>query len=129
MTIPKRLEAKLEKFLARKAESNGGWADLNQQDMQLLNDFLWALREAKCEKDADGDIPLEFTLVNRRETESFHYSPTRYTHKVKDDAIFDEFRTRMTNLQIASSSVDQIAQEIQYRKKNLVKSQKETPDE
>lgn len=75
----RRLVERIEKFLAERRESEGGgWAQITPKDMLQLSGVIEALIEAKCEKDADGDMPIEFTLVNRREGKSSSYRPLPY---------------------------------------------------
>lgn len=65
----------LHRFLERRARSDGGgWADLNDEDMQLCNNMLIAVMEAKCEPDADGDPSLELHAVNLSRTDGLRYA-------------------------------------------------------
>lgn len=125
--VPKNVQSSLEAFLTEKRESDGGYALLNDADMRLLATFLGHLREAKCERDPDGDIPLEFTMVNRKTHESLHYLPTRYRHEVYSqgtEAILNELRNRQLNLKIAMDAMDQINFDLQDKLRSTIENEK-----
>ena len=66
--MAKPLQSKIERFLAvRRKSSGGGWAEVNDGDMLALKNIIEELIKAKFQADADGDYPIQFALVNRRE--------------------------------------------------------------
>lgn len=65
MALPKKLQAKIEKFLAGKKKSAGGWAPVDEGEIEELENIVYALIEAKYEKDPDGDLPVSAHLTDR----------------------------------------------------------------
>lgn len=64
----KELLLQIEEFLSeRRGSEYGGWAEITKQDMTDLSLIIKGLIRLKCEDDADGDVPIEFALCNRRE--------------------------------------------------------------
>lgn len=58
---------KINDFLSVTRMSEGGYALVTNQDHADLNDIIKDLIVAKCERDPDGDLPFEFSVINRRE--------------------------------------------------------------
>lgn len=58
----------MDRFLLqhRQSSSAGGWAEVEDEDFQLLDKLIEKLVQSKCDKDADGDYPIEWKLTNRR---------------------------------------------------------------
>lgn len=61
------LQGKIDDFLLVQRRSEGGYALVTDQDHADLNDIIKDLIRAKCERDPDGDLPFEFSVINRRE--------------------------------------------------------------
>lgn len=72
------LDTLIDRFLKDHRESDGGWAMITPEDVTLLWKIIRELIELKCEKDADGDLPIEVHLVNRRTHERMHYDALPY---------------------------------------------------
>lgn len=71
----------IEQFLSEKRRSNrGGWAEVTDKDIKLLDDIICQLVKSKCEPDADGDYPIQVKLINRRTHERLHFLPVPYSH-------------------------------------------------
>jgi hypothetical protein len=62
-----RIADLIHKFLDEPRESEGGYALVTDDDMTLLSEIVQELIVRKCERDPDGDLPIEFALINRRE--------------------------------------------------------------
>lgn len=123
--MKKILENKINKFLSERRNSvGGGWAQITSQDVLSLYDIIDLLIQEKCEKDADGDLPIEFKLINRRTHEKLRFSPIPYygvSSKEEDspekmDLIQEEL---MYNLTRATSELDQF-----YRHQRFLKQEK-----
>jgi len=81
-----KLFDKIRKFLADHRESeDGGWARVTKEDRGLLHQIVLTLIELKFDRDPDGDLPVEFDLVNRNAgyMPPFQYIPY---HTANDDA-------------------------------------------
>lgn len=100
------LRLAIEDFLKEPRTSNGGWVEVTAKDMTKLEKVCTQLREAKCSRDPDGDIPIEFDLVNRCTHERRHWFQTQYLHKLKDDELPQEIKLRMVNLKMAMESLE-----------------------
>ncbi len=104
----KNLTKMLEAFLKKKSESqNGCFAKVGENDLQDLCKIISRILELKYEKDADGDIPVDFRLVDRTRFERLHYIPVPYEHQAKNDKEhMDILSTLNLNLLIASQGID-----------------------
>lgn len=116
MTKP-RLYSMIDGFLQERRESHGGgWAQITGDDVKQLSSIIDALVKLKCEKDADGDCPIEWDLTNRRTHQRSHYIQIPYDRKLDDDGekrelTDDEREDRlellMFNLGLAQDAVNQ----------------------
>jgi len=102
----KSLLTKIDRFLAQKRKSKGGWAEVQPTDVPQLCGIIDALIEAKFDKDPDGDLPIEFTVVDRTRFEPMHFAPTPYLGLAQcgdltPDQVQDIFDLHMMNLTIA----------------------------
>jgi hypothetical protein len=75
----------IETFLYEKRFSDGSWAEVKPEDISVLHKIIQSLLELKFQRDADGDLPIEWALVDRtREYNPFlFYCSMRYPHKLK----------------------------------------------
>lgn len=107
------LDNMIVEFLEDHRESHrGGWARITPRDVTLLRDIIDQLVKLKCEKDADGDYPIEVRVVNRRTHERMHYSPVPYREQQKDNGTVklipfqDMLRVLSGHVQLAASRLD-----------------------
>lgn len=61
-----------------KVESDGGYAPVGQESLDELHALIMILIEARWETDEDGDLPVEFRLVNRNTFQRLHFQPVPY---------------------------------------------------
>lgn len=116
--IPKNVSNLLEKFYADgKRESDGGFAEVKPNDMGDLHRIFDAIIKAKFEKDPDGDLPIEFEMVDR----NIHERPLAwwvripYNHKKEIDE--KEFNRILDNLNsIVSMASEKIKIMLQIRR-------------
>lgn len=127
--MKKALQTRIEKFLAVKSESSpgGGWAPVTNREMNQLYAILMDIVAAKYERDADGDLPIEATLVNRCETYGLHYAPLEYLH-CGDEApslkeINEVLRTARMNLGMAQDDVESTLKQLDWYVRNNDKSE------
>lgn len=107
---------RLDQFLAEKRSSKGGgWAQVTPEDLKMLGEVLKHLIAEKCERDADGDFPIEYHLVNRRTTKSLNYRPLPYqlfqerrvcSPQEKLERAKEVFEVAMYNLRIAQGELN-----------------------
>ena len=60
-----KLSSLIDTFLAERKESDGGWPSVKGEEIFDLSDIIFELIESKWSPDADGDSPVEFTLIDR----------------------------------------------------------------
>ena len=96
-------------FLQDRRESDGGFAKITRGDINLLGAIVEILIERKCERDPDGDLPIEFEIVNRRTHEPMHYGPVPYRDGTDGESpvpFMEMVRILQRNLNIAISRLD-----------------------
>ena len=81
MTTKEGLFSKLEDFLKTRKTSDGGYADVADDEMSQLVDIVRDVLELKYERDPDGDMPVEFQLVDRTRYQAPLFMPVRRTDK------------------------------------------------
>ena len=99
----------IDQFLENHRESHrGGWAKITPADVSQLREIVHELIELKCDKDADGDLPIEVHLVNRRTHERMHYRPYPYPAFDRPDeySFHDRLRILVGNLHTATTRLD-----------------------
>lgn len=100
------LVIKLERFLRERRRSSGGYAEVRPKDMDGLYKIFRELIELKFEKDPDGDLPVEFKLVDRTRFEPMHFEVVPYLGIARCESLTldqkqDILDTHMMNLSIA----------------------------
>jgi hypothetical protein len=65
MALPKNLQHKIEVFLKQRKESSGGYAPVDEGEVEALLGIVYDLIEAKYEDDPDGDAPLSVHITDR----------------------------------------------------------------
>ena len=108
------MDTLIDRFLEdhRECEAGGGYAQITQEDINRLHEIVWKLIELKCDRDADGDLPVQFKIVNRRTHEGLAYMavPHREGRDEDDNEIemvpfTDMLQILLSNLSIASDRV------------------------
>lgn len=81
----KQLDAEIDEFLKTRRDSRrGGWAATEPGDLKQLNDIIEKLVRLKAEADADGDLTIEWQLVDRQRYERMRYRPVPYQQGFKN---------------------------------------------
>lgn len=103
---------RVQRWLAKpKVESEGGWAKVSDEDFIELHRLVDGLIQARWGQDEDGDLPVEFTLVNRNTHQPLHFRPVLYGAKGCEEtpefwaAEAREARVNLLNLEIAMDRV------------------------
>lgn len=99
---------KINNFLDQPRKSQGGYAEITDEDVMALNQIIALLIQAKCESDPDGDYPIDWKLIDRRKCWPMHYSPVPYGHKAKNQQDLEEifYRCALPNLRQAMVEVE-----------------------
>jgi len=58
--------------------SDGGWAPVSEEDFKELGDVIHDLIRARWGEDPDGDLPVEFDLINRTTHQRQWFLPVPY---------------------------------------------------
>lgn len=109
------LDSLIDRFLEdhRECSAGGGWAQITEKDITRLYEIVWELIELKCDKDADGDLPIEFKIINRRTHERLHYMAVPYRegrdendNEIEAVPFMDMMQILLLNLNLASDRVN-----------------------
>jgi hypothetical protein len=77
-----QISERIAAFLANgQTPSQGGFAAVAEDELEQLHGIIHALIGAKYEVDPDGDLPVEFSLVDRTRFERPMQVAIPYTHK------------------------------------------------
>jgi hypothetical protein len=102
------LDGLIDRFLEDHRESDGGYAKVTTEDIRELHEIVQWLIELKCDTDPDGDLPIEFEIVNRRTHERMHYGQVPYRDGETGESIpfLEMMRILQMNLNIAANRLD-----------------------
>ena len=98
----KKLMTKIDNFIKDKRKSNGGYAEVKEQDIKELNNIIEELINSKFEKDPDGDTPIDWKIIDRNKYENSYVLEVPYSHKDKDG----HFQSLVSNLQYFSNRLE-----------------------
>ena len=113
---PKELVALIEKFLAERTESeDSGYAKVTYEDMKHLSNIVYKVIEAKWGRDADGDLPVNYDLIDRTRYQRLWWTKVPYHHK---DAV-GHVKAVIDNLAYASEMSRRIQDVIHYFNKEV----------
>jgi hypothetical protein len=105
---------RIKTFLSVKIENDGGRAPVFEDDWVRLHGIFEKLIAAKWEEDQDGDLSVEYDIVNRNIHERMHFVPIPYAHYKNSVTEIDAILERaLLNLSIAMSTVDEL---IKYKR-------------
>ena len=107
----------IDSFLGRRRLSDGGYAPVLPVDLDELDSILKLLISLKWQEDPDGDVPIEFVIVNRHRFQRRGYLNLPYVHKVIPDGEFEGYTEAVIfNLEIAMRDVTLWDRERRYRR-------------
>lgn len=112
-----RLDNLIDQFLEDYRESHrGSWAKITPEDVTLLGEIVRELIELKCDKDANGDYPIEARLINRRVYESlrFYALPYKETPDGQEVPFKERLRLAQTNVSMAACRLEAVASEFYW---------------
>jgi len=110
-----KMDKGIQKFLRNRRESYGGWAEITEQDVMDLRDIINLLIDLKCEKDVDGDLPIEYILINRIKEYLPHFRPIQYDDNTPDQ-LFAVMERKYFNLFVAQNDFDSTMKTWQYHR-------------
>lgn len=101
------LLARVEEFGRERVPSTGGWAPVKPEEVSELAGILNDVIAAKYDPDPDGDLPINFQLVDRTRFERAHFFLIPYTHGAKTPAEYDAaIDEAMGNLKMAADKLN-----------------------
>ncbi len=103
------LQDKISKFISTRYLSDGGYSKVTKEDLELLYNIVELLIELKWEADPDGDYPVDFALIDKKNERMDYYEPyPPFSRENMDDPDIRRkiFRTLNMNLQIAAGQMD-----------------------
>lgn len=91
-TSVKNLLARVEEFVREQARAGdgGGYAKVEPTDVPEIAVILHEMLACKYPKDADGDLPINFKLVDRTVFEPSHFFNIPYTTRAKTPEEYDD---------------------------------------
>lgn len=112
----------------RRESTRGGWAAVTPDDVEELSNILNRLIRAKCEPDADGDVPIQFTLVDRVRYWPLHFVPVPYDHDASLEMRFQFLLGHWLNLSLAFHAFEAAMSSYQHFRREDEASQESTPE-
>ncbi len=67
----------------RSEVEDGGWPQVNPEDVTILRQVILAVIMAKWGRDSDGDLPIETKVVDRTRYRPITQSPLLYEHRAE----------------------------------------------
>lgn len=128
----KNLSNKIERFLGERRRSTVGLAEVKPEDVEELCVIIMALIEAKFERDPDGDLPVEFKLVDRTRFEPMHFEPVPYLGLARCDNLTpdqkqDILDIHMMNLSIAHERLSSAHRILKHERREKTSSKEVVP--
>ena len=109
-------------WLNQPRESSGGWAEITDDDFDELGYLVDGLIALKCEKDPDGDRPIDFKLINRTKDEPMHFRSVPYTRSDNtEEEILDIVSKHHSNYVVANGFLNTILAVFMDRKRRECK--------
>lgn len=96
----------LNNFFTKRGESDGGWAEVLPDDIDKLYEIIDTILRLKYETDSDGDLPIEYMLVNRN-IEHFIW-PCILPYETDYTSPFTDRMGRLERLMILSNVVGKL---------------------
>lgn len=118
----KVLNKLVDKFLAERRVSDGGWAPVTERDLEQLCAIIDRIIRAKWGKDSDGDLPVEWWLIDRTRFQRMHYAPVPYGDEAKDELALERLNLVLMNANIANRELDVTLRILQNRLREKPKS-------
>jgi hypothetical protein len=113
-------DTKVNAFLESRNLSAGGWAPCSQQDLDQLSELINGLISLKFEADPDGDVPVQFRLINRTQCWPLHFHPLLYEDKQPAGTTMTHEDVLLLNLQRATGNLREAARQVDQCQMSLV---------
>lgn len=103
--MDENLKDMIEGFLAERRESDGGYAPVTDLDMEQLYTIMDMLLDRKFGEDPDGDLPIEYKLINRNLYFGMHYRPIPYSLDAGPESALDIHQAITLNFGLATDDM------------------------
>ena len=100
------LDKLIDKFLAERRVSDGGWAPVTESDSYQLNAIIERLVRMKWTADPDGDRPIEWRIIDRTQFGRLQYAPVPYEHDADGELGLERLNIVLLNANIANRELD-----------------------
>jgi len=101
---------------------DGGWPIVKDKDLITLSDIFRRIIKLKFGKDSDGDIPVEFRLIDRTRYNSMGFFQLPYSHYAESvEDMMKITHLAEVNLNMAHATFDNMWRLLQFE----VKAEKE----
>lgn len=109
-------------FLAERRKSDGGFAPVTEQDLNQLCSIMEKLTGMKWGRDADGDLPIDWEIIDRTRFERMHFQPVPYQHKAQNELAANEHLNAVVlNARIANDELNTTLKLIQLELRSKTK--------
>lgn len=99
-----RREHDRDEFMLRSA-----WPRIEDKDLYQLAEIIECLIKLKFATDDEGDLPVEFNLINRKKFQRQHWFKQTYWHRADTvEELFQPLFDANTNVAIAQDELDRI---------------------
>ena len=113
--IKEEIHTRLNKFLEVQKLSDGGYAEVSNEEFSELSELINDIIHLKYEMDCDGDIPIEFALTDRNKYERSRFFPMPYTHNATTlKELIDALSCAEYNLATAQTQIKNIVNSIRW---------------
>ncbi len=104
--MKKQLADMINEFLMVHKVSGGGWPEVTLNESIQLNDILYMLVYLKWDKDPDGDLPIDWILVDKTKYQLPPFIPVKHSWPSEKKDRAEILRDLNSNLQMAADRLD-----------------------
>ena len=117
-----KVHTAVDRFLAKRVKSTGGWAPVQNSELMALVEIIDQLIHAKYQADPDGDYPIDYCIVDRTTCEPMNFRGLPYSPKFEGDkailpkdVLIEAFRFEVAryNLDLAMSQFRETIKPVQ----------------
>lgn len=109
------IDTLLDSLLTERRKSDSSYAPVTDEDWETLCRLFNQILLAKFELDADGDLPIEYTLVNRHTHSRDQYLLIKYPKDASTkQELMDIIRRLSINVGIAANELDRMSGNLRY---------------
>lgn len=101
----------IDSFLQKRTESEtGGFSKVTQKEMHQLSEIFYKIIEAKWGRDADGDLPVKYDLLDWTRYQPMYWTEVPHHHR----DVVGHIKAVIDNLAYASKEANRMFELIRY---------------